>query len=68
MATRVYLQHRKVRKMASKKSRTELQNSAKCLKVVGLNKGSSSKTKAVSFKAALIRTRGFKFDREEANA
>ena len=67
MTTHTIAQHRDAVKLASKKIHTELHSLDKFFKVAGFGKD-SSQTKAVSFKATLIQTRGFKFDREEANA
>jgi hypothetical protein len=67
MAAHTITQHRDTGKSGSKKIHAELHGLDKFFKVVGLGKD-SSKTKVVSFKATLIQTRGFKFDREEANA
>ena len=67
MATHTISQRRDAGKWASRKIHAELQRLDRFFKVAGLGK-ESSKTKAVSFKATLIQTRGFKFDREEANA
>jgi hypothetical protein len=67
LAAHPITQHRDVGKSASKKIHAKLHSLDKFFKVAGLGKD-SFKTKVVSFKATLIQTRDFRFDREEANA
>lgn len=67
MAAHTITQHRYAGKSASRKIHSHFHSLDKFFKVAGLGKN-SSKAKVVSFKATLIQTRGFKFDREEANA
>jgi hypothetical protein len=49
-----------------KRIHLDLKGFDKLFKVTGLDKG-SSKGKRISFKATIVQTRGFKFDREKAN-
>ncbi len=67
MAVHAVVKYRNAGKAILKVIKILLYNLDRFFRGVQLIKG-SSKTKAVSFKAALIQTRGFKFDREEANA
>jgi hypothetical protein len=67
MATNAYTRHRSLRKTASQKANEKTRDLEKILKIPGFKKP-LTKTKPVSFKAVSIRTRGFKFNREEANA
>ena len=67
MATHSITRHHGAGKATSKKIHEEFHDLDNFFKAAGLEKD-LSKTKDISFKAVLIQTRGFKFDRKEANA
>ena len=67
MATHSIAQRRETEKATSRKIHAELNDLDKFFKVAGLQTAPSRK-RTISFKATLIQTRGYKFDREEANA